>query len=124
MSILRKHNFKKLVIWQDAMELCDLTYIFCETVPVKEKYNLIIQLERCAVSIPSNIAEGSGKRTNLHFGEFLTTSLSSSYEMETQLLICKKRNYGDTVMLDKLILDVCQLQSKIFNFREKIIKEK
>jgi four helix bundle protein len=123
-SILRKHNFKKLVIWQDAMELCDLTYIFCETVPVKEKYNLIIQLERCAVSIPSNIAEGSGKRTNLHFGEFLTTSLSSSYEMETQLLICKKRNYGDTVMLDKLILDVCQLQSKIFNFREKIIKEK
>ena len=112
------------MIWQDAMELCDLTYIFCETVPVKEKYNLIIQLERCAVSIPSNIAEGSAKRTNLHFGEFLTTSLSSSYEMETQLLICKKRNYGDTVMLDKLILDVCQLQSKIFNFREKIIKEK
>lgn len=123
-AIQRKHNFKKLVIWQEAMELCDLTYAFCETIPVREKYNLVTQLERCAVFIPSNIAEGSGKRTNLHFGEFLTTSLSSSYEMETQLLICKKRNYGDEIKLDKLINDVCQLQGKIFNFREKVMNEK
>jgi four helix bundle protein len=89
-----KHNFKKLTIWQDAMDLCDLTYSYTDKLPNKEKYNLITQLERCAVSIPSNIAEGSGKRTNIHFAEFLTTSLTSSYEIETQFLICDRRKYG------------------------------
>ena len=74
-----KHNFKKLTIWIDAMDLCDMIYNFTETLPNNEKYNLISQLERCAVSVPSNIAEGSGKRTSVHFAEFLTTSLTSSY---------------------------------------------
>ncbi len=121
---MQKHNFKKLVIWQEAMELCDLIYCYTETLPNKEKYNLITQLEKCSVSIPSNIAEGSGKRTNLHFAEFLTTSLSSGYEIETQLLICKKRKYGKESELDLLLSFVNSLQSKIFNFREKIINEK
>lgn len=68
-----KHNFKKLTIWIDAMDLSDLIYTYTDTLPNKEKYNLINQLEKCAVSIPSNISEGSGKRTSIHFSEFLTT---------------------------------------------------
>jgi four helix bundle protein len=86
-----KHNFKKLIIWHDAIDLCDMVYNYTETLPQKEKYNLISQLERCAVSIPSNISEGSGKRTKNHFAEFLTTSLSSCFEIETQLLICQTK---------------------------------
>jgi len=77
------------------MDLCDLTYAYTDKLPNKEKYNLISQLERCAVSIPSNIAEGSGKRTSIHFAEFLTTALASAYEIETQFLICERRNYGN-----------------------------
>lgn len=121
---MQKHNFKKLVIWQEAMSLCDLIYSYTETLPDREKYNLISQLQKCSVSIPSNIAEGSGKRTNLHFAEFLTTSLSSSYETETQLLICQKRKYGKEDELEQLLNLVCSLQSKIFNFREKVVNEK
>lgn len=68
-----KYNFKKLTIWIDTMTLCNLVYDFTYKLPVKEKFNLISQLERCAVSVPSNIAEGSVKRTNLHFAKFLTT---------------------------------------------------
>lgn len=119
-----KHNFKKLTIWQDAMGLCDLVYNYTDTLPNKERYNLMSQLEKCAVSIPSNIAEGSGKRTNIHFAEFLTTSLTSAYEIETQLLICEKRKYGNPDEL-KIILSKTEiLQIQISNFRDKILSEK
>jgi four helix bundle protein len=116
-----KHNFKKLTVWQDAMDFCDLLYNYTETLPNKEKYNLINQLEKCGVSIPSNIAEGSGKRTNIHFAEYLTTSLTSSYEAETQLLICGRRKYGNEKELSELLKRVEEIQKKIFNFRETII---
>jgi len=119
-----KHNFKKLTIWTDAMDLCELTYNYTDTLPNKEKYNLINQLEKCAVSIPSNISEGSGKRTNTHFAEFLTTALTSSYEMETQLLICERRKYGNEKDLKNILNKVEVLQTQISNFRDKIINNK
>lgn len=65
-----KHNFKSLKIWQRSMDLTDLIYDYCKGLPKDERYNLIDQLNRCSCSIPSNIAEGSGKRTNVHFAEF------------------------------------------------------
>ena len=119
---MMRHNFKKLVIWQEAMVFCDLLYNYTESLPPREKYNLVNQLERSGVSIPSNIAEGSGKRTNNHFAEFLTTSLTSSFEVETQLLICQKRKYGSDKELLELLTFIEKLQRKIYNFREAIIK--
>lgn len=116
-----KHNFKKLTIWIDAMALCNLIYDFTDTLPAKEKFNLISQLERCSVSVPSNIAEGSGKRTNIHFAEFLTTALTSAYELETQLLICEMRKYGNQHKLTDLLEKIIPLQTQISNFRNKII---
>lgn len=121
---MQKHNLKKLIIWQQAMDLCDLVYSYTESLPNKEKFNLISQMQRCSVSIPSNIAEGSAKRTELHFAEYLTTSLASGYELETQILICERRKYRKKIDLEKLFALVIELQSKIFNFREKIINEK
>ena len=118
-----KHNFKKLTIWQDALKLCNMVYDYTEGLPIREKYNLCLQLEKCAVSIPSNIAEGSGKRTNKHFAEFITTSLSSAYEMETQLLICEMRKYGNQENLKILLEKLNVLQTQLANFRETIIKE-
>ncbi len=119
-----KHNFKKLTIWTDAMNLCDIVYKYTETLPDKEKYNLVNQLEKCAVSIPSNISEGSGKRTNVHFAEFLTTALTSSYEMETQLLICERRKYGNEIELQNILNKVEVLQKQISNFRDIILTKK
>ncbi len=107
----------------DAMELCNLIYNFTDTLPNKERFNLITQLERCSVSIPSNISEGSGKRTNVHFGEFLTTALTSAYEMETQLLICERRKYGNADELKLILTKVEILQTQISNFRDKILAE-
>jgi len=106
------------------MNFCDCIYSYTESLPSKEKYNLISQLEKCGVSIPSNISEGSGKRTSNHFAEFLTTALTSSYEIETQLLICERRKYGKTEQLEGLLKQVEELQRKIYNFRETIINGK
>ena len=117
------HNFKNLKIWEKAMDLTDLTFNYTKGLPIEERYNLISQMNRCSCSVPSNIAEGSGKRTNLHFAEFLSTSLSSSYELETQLLICKRRNYGDEELLNKTLDLTIEVQRMIYNFREKILND-
>jgi four helix bundle protein len=117
-----KHNFKSLKIWQRSMDLTDLTFEYCKELPIQERYNLIDQLNRCSCSIPSNIAEGSGKRTKIHFAEFLTTSLTSSFEVETQLLICERRAYGSTEKLEECLELVIEIQKMIFNFREYIMK--
>jgi four helix bundle protein len=84
------HNYTNLIIWQKGMELTDHVFYYSATLPKEERYNLIDQMNRSSCSIPSNIAEGSGKRTPLHFGEFLSTSLSSAYELENTIVNLSK----------------------------------
>jgi four helix bundle protein len=114
------HNFKNLKIWQKSMDLTDLTFYYTEELPFNERFNLIDQINRSSCSIPSNIAEGSGKRTNNHFAEFLTTSIGSSFELETQLLICERRSYGDQEKLKECLKLVVEIQKMIFSFRENL----
>jgi four helix bundle protein len=116
-----KHNFKNLKVWQKAMDLTDLTYNYCKELPLDERFNLIDQINRCSCSIPSNIAEGSGKRTNIHHAEFLSTALTSSFELETQLLICKRREYGNINKLEDCLNLVEEVQKMIFAFREHVV---
>ena len=114
------HNFKQLTIWQKSMDLTDLTFAYCKNLPTEEKFNLVNQINRCSCSIPSNIAEGSGKRSKLQFAEFLSTSLTSSFELETQLLICQRRKYGTKKQLDEALSLNSEIQKMIYSFREKI----
>jgi four helix bundle protein len=116
-----KHNFKELKIWQVGMNISDMIFEFISTLPNNERYNLIDQLNRASVSIPSNIAEGCGKRTNIHFAEFLSTSLSSCYEVETQLLITERRKIGNEELRNKILLIIDEEQKMIFKFREKLL---
>lgn len=118
------HNFKNLQIWQRAMDITDLIFIYSQGLRPEEKFNLIEQLNRSSCSIPSNIAEGSGKRTNIHFGEYLTTSLTSAFELETQLLICERRKYGNPEILNNLLNEITEIQKMIFTFREGILSGK
>lgn len=116
-----RHNFKNLKIWQKAMDLVDLVYLYTDDLPVDERYNLISQTNKSACSVPSNTAEGSGKRTNVHFGEFLTTSLTSSFELETQLLICQRRKYCSAEKLNECLDLLKEVKKMIFSFREYIL---
>ena len=79
-------DFKRLIVWQKGFELYILCHKFCRKLPPEEKYEIGSQLRRAALSIPSNIAEGSAKATNAHKRLFLENALGSAYETENGIL--------------------------------------
>lgn len=85
--------FQNLTVWQKAMVLAKDIYAFTTNYPQSEIYGLVSQMRRCAVSIPSNIAEGYGRSTNKELVYFLYVSLGSTNELETQLLLSREFNY-------------------------------
>ncbi|KEY19737.1 four helix bundle protein [Kaistella antarctica] len=92
MSDFKRHNFKKLKIWQMGLEIAKTILDLTDTFPTIEKFGLKSQMDRCSISIPSNIAEGSS-RTNKSFSHFIDISLGSSFELQTQLLLANHRKY-------------------------------
>jgi four helix bundle protein len=86
--VLVRHNFRELGVWKEAFSLVRDIYMLCKKLPDDERYGLKSQIQRSAVSVPSNIAEGSGRTTDKEFLHFLNIAISSSYELETQLLLC------------------------------------
>ena len=87
------HNYKKLDVWKESVNLVTEIYRLTDSFPDKEKFGLISQINRCAVSIPSNIAEGAGRSTKKEFSLFLGYALASSFELETQLIISNNLNF-------------------------------
>ena len=120
---MRRHNFKKLQIWLLAMELIDDNYLLRATLPDYERYGLRTQMNRCSVSIASNISEGSSKRTDRHFLKFLDDSLGSAFEWETQLIVCSRQNFISPKLFLKLEDKVQALQRKISNFMDTLDPE-
>ena len=86
-------NFKELKVWQKGVEIAVTSYKLVDTFPTSEKYSLSQQITRAAVSIPSNIAEGSSRRSEKEYARFLEISLGSCFELETQYLIAQKLNF-------------------------------
>ena len=89
----KARNFRNYKVWQDAVDYSTKVYQITDKMPWFEKKGLCDQLQRAAVSISSNIAEGSAKPSNADFARFLDTALGSAYEVETQLLIANKIGY-------------------------------
>lgn len=114
------HNFRKLTIWEDAIKVAKAIYALTTSLPSDEKFGLISQIRRCAVSIPSNIAEGSGRSSNKDFHRFLSIALSSSYELETQLIITKELGYLDNDKLKIISDDLNKLQRMIYGFQQSL----
>ena len=102
------------------MDLVDETYKMVRTFPDFERYNLISQLIRCAVSIPSNIAEGTSKSTDKHLNKYIEDSLGSAFEWETQLLVAFRQNYIDKEEFELLENKIQQLQRMIFGFQDRL----
>ncbi|WP_232336569.1 four helix bundle protein [Mucilaginibacter aquatilis] len=74
------HNFKELKVWKAGMEVCKLIFATTRSFPASERYGLTSQITRAAVSIPSNIAEGCGRRSSKELYQFLSIALGSSFE--------------------------------------------
>lgn len=96
---------KNLRVWNESMELAKMVYQITANFPKEELFGLVSQMRRCAVSIPSNIAEGYGRGTNAELIHFLYISLGSSNELDTQLELSRRFAYvsdDDFVMADSL----------------------
>lgn len=93
---------KDLSIWKDGITLVTRVYEHTKLFPEEEKYGLVTQMRRCAVPIPSNIAEGAARKTDKEFVQFLYIALGSLTELETQLIISVNLGYlSDTDLLDE-----------------------
>jgi four helix bundle protein len=86
-------SYRELVVWQKAMVLVEEVYRMTTTFPKAEVFGLSIQLRRAAVSIPSNIAEGQGRRSTREFLSFLSIAYGSLMEVETQVCIATRLTY-------------------------------
>jgi four helix bundle protein len=113
-------DFRKLQIWANSIEQVVSTYAITQGFPNEEKYGLCSQLQRAAVSIPSNIAEGCSRNSDIEFKRFLEISIGSAFELETQLVIANKLNYISNEKLEKELLTINELQRKINSLITKI----
>jgi len=82
--------FQKLEVWQNAMSLVEEVYKITSNLPSKEAFNLVSQIQRSAISIPSNIAEGKGRSSDKEFKQFLYIARGSLFELRTQLELARR----------------------------------
>jgi len=92
-------SYKELAVWQKGIQLTVMVYQLSKSFPREEAYGLTGQLRRCAVSIPSNIAEGAGRLNTPEYKQFLGVARGSAFELQTQLQIAKELGYGDPKQL-------------------------
>ena len=86
-------SHKDLNLWKESMNLVEDIYLISKCFPKEEVYGLTSQLRRCAISIPSNIAEGAGRKGSKEFARFLYIAMGSLSELETQFEISIRLNY-------------------------------
>lgn len=114
------HNFRELKVWQKSRSLVKEVYLLTSIYPPSEKFNLCHQIQSCVVSIPSNIAEGSGRGSDVDFARFLDMSMGSSHELETQLLLSFDLGYLTQEKLDDCLEKVWEIQKMITGLLNKL----
>jgi len=120
-------NHKNLDVWQKSMDFVVEIYCITQEFPKEEKFGLVDQLRRACVSIPSNIAEGSGRSGEKEFIRFLHISLGSLVEVDTQLIIAKRLKYIDIDESDRLLNDLNNIKRMLIgliNQQKRRINEK
>ncbi len=104
------NSYKDLKVWQKGYELCLKTYRLTKAFPAEEKYGLTSQIRRASVSIPSNVAEGYGRRTLPDYLRSLYIAYGSVCELETQLLMSGDLNYIESQKLKTILEDIGEVE--------------
>ena len=112
------HNFEKLKIWQKAMDIAVEVYEISALLPTDERFNLIHQIKKCTVSIPSNIAEGSGRNHNKEFIQFLGIANGSTFELITQLILAKRLKLIEESIIQPIIDKLIEVSNMNFSFQK------
>ncbi|MDV2993961.1 MAG: hypothetical protein N4J56_003615 [Chroococcidiopsis sp. SAG 2025] len=106
-------SYRDLKVWQAGVAVTKQVYILTENFPKYETYGLSSQIQRAAVSIPSNIAEGWARDSTQEFLRFITIALGSLAELETQSIVSKELNYIDEETLAKILTQTNEIQNPI-----------
>lgn len=109
----KARNFRNYKVWQDAVDYATKVYKVTAEMPWFEKKGLCDQLQRAAVSISSNIAEGAAKPSDVEFAHFLDTALGSAFEVETQLQIAKNVGYINEELYNNSLVDINDIERQI-----------
>ena len=96
---MKIQSYKDLIVWQKAMSMVEVVYNLTQMLPKEELFSLTNQIRRAAVSVPSNIAEGSARYSNKDTARFADIAIGSLAEVETQLIIAKELNYISDISL-------------------------
>jgi four helix bundle protein len=116
-------SYRDLVAWQKAMELVESIYKLTEQLPDAERFGLISQLRRAAVSIPSTLAEGHARASTREFTRFLSIARGSLAEVETQILLAERLGFA-RVEATRRALDQCDEQGRLLRGLKKALDQR
>ncbi|MBI2618035.1 four helix bundle protein [Candidatus Kaiserbacteria bacterium] len=107
-------SYKELVVWQKAMTIAEKIYLLTSNFPPEEKFGLVSQIRRSAVSIPLNIAEGRGRSSRKDFAQFLHIALGSVNELETQLELSMRLSLSSKADYNEIIGLLLEVKKMLF----------
>ncbi len=116
-------TYRDLRVWQKAMDLVEGSYKLAKLLPAQENYGLISQMQRSAVSIPANIAEGHGRKRTGDFLHHLSIAHGSLMELETHFLIAQRLNYVQMTDIESLLQQTSELSRMLSGLVQKLRKK-
>ena len=118
----KQHNYKKLLIWQNARILVKEIYLISKSFPEDERFGLTSQIRRAMVSVMLNIVEGSGRKSSKDFANFINMAYTSLLEVESILIISVDLEYLEETEINSLNIKVEELLKMIYSFWDKLDK--
>jgi len=106
-------SYQDLLVWQRSMDLVESVYRFSNYLPTEEKFGLIAQMCRAAVSIPSNIAEGFGRQASGEYRHHLSIARGSLLELETQVILCQRLGFLTNELTIPILTEITELSKML-----------
>ena len=116
-------DFKNIEMWQRSHKLTIEIYKATQQFPKEEIFGLTSQIRRAVSSIPTNIAEGCGRRTNAELANFLNIASGSASEVEYEILLAKEVGYITEVQCDAWTKEVCEIRCMLAAYMKKLKTE-
>ena len=117
------HSHKDLDVWKRAMDLVDVIYTITKTIPPTERFGLISQMQRAAVSVPANVAEGCGRESTKDLLRHLAIAQGSLAELRTLILIAQRQRFVQQSQVPE-ILEQCNLVARLLMGFRKSLRRK
>lgn len=118
----RVASYRDLQVWQKGMELAKVIYAITKPFPADEKFGLVSQMRRAAVSIPSNIAEGQARKSTAEFIRFISNAEGSVAELDTQLTLCLDLRFCSRANMEEALGLISELKKMLNALRRSLTR--